>query len=842
MTPVPPAPPRSSPLVLGGGLVLVLLAVLAVYWPALKGERVYDDLLLVGRNPLITDLGNLPAILASPYWGGIEAEDAAQIGYWRPLTGLAHAVSWALGGGAPWAFHGLGIAVHLAATAAAFALARRLTGRPGIALATALVFGLHPLHVESVAWISALNDPLFGLFALLASTAHLRWRERGSRGIPLAGAIAFALALGAKELGAAVLPLLAALELGRRRTAAEPAGLLGGFHAPIRAYLPYGIVLALYFVARIFVFGSVWAGFERVTTDFGVGAERLATLRLEILGGSLELLVWPLDLRLFRPFRPTLPLGSGDLLRAILWTAAAAGVAIFLLWRRARTGLAAILIVPAGLLPVLFRVESLGSFPLSDRFLYVPVFGFGLALALVLARLLSARVTAAAVVAIALLYAIQSRERIATWHDEDVLFRTAARETPRSPYVLWGRGRVLLEEVARTGDRHRLAEAREVYERAGTLLEEAKRPGSDLYASSRDFLQVNLGLAWCTLFEAKLEGAQSYEVPIAIFQKLAEEIEGIQRRTREVEASGIRVQSEHLELEQVYTGLGAAHLMAGHLDAAERSLAAALAHRPGYPEASHNLGLVYQKRGELPRARACFEAALARRPGSYEDRLEIARCHFQEGDLAAAAAQARELGADFPGEAEPRVILASVALAGGDWRGALGWVERALVLDPHHGYAWYHRANALLLKARAEGGPSHGARGEIVEALRRAAEALPSNVEVQYQLGAYLLGIGAVEAAVPALRRAYEVGTDEDLLDRLAGALQGLPSPSPDLFCALARIDARRGRLGRAEAWLEAALALDPACAEALRQRAELRRPPAPDEASPDPPERDGGG
>ena len=120
-----------------------------------------------------------------------------------------------------WALHAVGLGSHLLATAVAFALARRLSGSRMVALFTAAIFGLHPAQVEAVAWISALNDPLFGLFALLAMLSFLKWRQEGSSGSPIAAWLLFVPALLTKELGVAVLPLVAAIDLGRRRLPGE---------------------------------------------------------------------------------------------------------------------------------------------------------------------------------------------------------------------------------------------------------------------------------------------------------------------------------------------------------------------------------------------------------------------------------------------------------------------------------------------------------------------------------------------------------------------------------------------------------------------------------------------
>ena len=218
----------------------------------LEGEFVYDDEHLIVRNPLITDLSNVGRIFSSGYWDF--QPEAERVPYWRPLTALLHAIVWQFSGSDPRGYHVLSIAVHLAATTLAFYLVHRLTSSTWIAAVAALLFGLHPAQVESVAWVSGLNDPLCGLFVLAALGSHLVWRQRGSSGLPIAPAIACAFALLAKEQGAATLPLVLALDVGRRREPSEPAGFFGGCGSPRRAYGPLLAVLGLYVLARMIVF------------------------------------------------------------------------------------------------------------------------------------------------------------------------------------------------------------------------------------------------------------------------------------------------------------------------------------------------------------------------------------------------------------------------------------------------------------------------------------------------------------------------------------------------------------------------------------------------------------
>jgi len=801
-------------------LLLALVATAAVFSRSLDGELVYDDKLLIAENPGITDLANLPSLFARSYWEFLEEDAAARIGYWRPLTAVADSLAWAVGGGSPFAFHLLSVLVHLAATAVAFRLARRITRSNWIAGFAALLFGLHPTHVESVAWISALNDPMFGLFTLLSLDAFLRWRQAGSAGYPLLACTWFAAGLLSKEMAAAVVPLLLALDLGVKQAAGEGAPPWWRSRNLARAYGPFLAVVGAYLVARMFVFQSVFAGFDRETTDFGVGAFRQGLLRIELIGQSLWLLGWPADLALFRAFRPYIPLADPLVLRALLCIAGYAAVLVLLIRQRSspwtRTALFALLAIPAGFLPVLIRVESLGTFPMSDRFLYIPVFGFVLLLCLFVRRVVPAAVGAPLLLLTAGLYGWKSWDRIAVWENEEVLFRTSAVESPRSPYVLWGLGRVLLDRYQETDDPAFLTEAFRAYERAQELLVEAKQPRTDIMVSSRDYLQVNLGLGWCYVFDAQREDLGGYATPIAIFEELVRVVGELEDRSREVRSLGISVREEHLELHHIWTALGTAQGLAGNLTQAKDSLKKALSLVPDYPQAHQNLGRIYARDGEWTLAIHHFEQAALKRAGNFEDQLLLAQTLATAGEKQRAESLALEMIERFPDQAEPLLVIATLRLSDRAANEALTYVDRALLINPGYGHAWYQKARALLLLGVNE--------TATIQAFRKATDLMPSNFEANYDFAAYLLRTGATDAAQPYLITAYATAVDPRHVEVIYQQLNQLTYETPAPLFRLATIEGSRGRLDLAESWLNRALAIDPDHGDTLFQKGRVLR------------------
>ena len=809
------------------GLALVLLALVtsAVYARSLAGELVHDDLELIARNPGIADFGR---IVASGSWDFLGPGAAEYIGYWRPLAALAYALTWPLGRShTPW-FHGLSLACHLAATVAAFHLARRLVRSLSaanerahergswIALATATLFALHPVQVESVAWISALNGPLSGCLGLFALERFLAWRERGSRGLPLAAAALFALALLAKEMAVALLPLALLIDLLRADPAREGArahapATLGGFGVPPepgRAYGPFIAAFGAYLVARMLVFRSPWAGLDR-SVELAADALRLGLLRVEILGGALELLTLPIDLVLMRPFRPHVEWLDPALVRALVFSAVYLALLAASLRARARVALAALAFVPLGFLPVLTHTSALGAFPLCERFLYLSAFGFALGTALLLAHAFRPRAATAVLLALGALYAARSFARAGVWRDEETLFRATAVGAPRAVAAWTSLGRALLQASLESMDAHKQLEARAAFERAAALLEEAKRERghSDLDASQSDYLNVNLGLASCEMQAGDLAAA------ILMLEDLAQRVESIQADVRAAQARGLPVQAEPLELHRVYTVLGSAQLERGEVEQAERSYARALELYPAFAEGYRSRGRMYVRQGRWPEAVRDLQEAARLRPGEPGDRLLLAQALHGQGEYAQAEALARELVAELPASAEPLLVLAACALRRGETGPALTWLDRVLALEPRNHHAWYQRARALLARGDASG---------ALTAFRNAVEIAPSNFEAHYDLASFLLGQGADAEAKPYLLRAYTLSPHAHRA-ALRRSLESLELDSAELH-ELAEADAGRGEPEWALRWVERRLAAAPEDARAALARARLLR------------------
>ncbi len=774
-------------------LPTLAIAVLLAFWPNLTGDFVYDDLTLVAQDPLLRSLGNAPDLMTKPLWSGLpglsEAE-ASSIGHWRPLTSLGLALGFALGGSAQSTlpFHLLSLLFHLLASLAVFSLAKRLFAKhehgPVVALFVALIFAVHPLHVESVSWISAINDPLFGLFALVSLNAWLKWRDEGGEGFPLVASGAFLCALLSKEQALGLLPIVLVFELVTRKQ-------------PIQAARGWGALLsvvALWYIMRVAVFGEAMAGFGRGgETSVGIGRELM--LRIEMLGGGMYHLLDPTDLSPFRPFRNPVP--DGDPLRQVQMIGAmvlALGLGFAFLTRDKLSKLG-LLLLPAGMLPVLIYTSGLGQTPYADRYLYLPVLGVALIAAHFAFRVLPKYAAMAALAAVVFTFGRLTALQSATWNDQETLFSTAIEKSPDYTMLYWQLGEIRRQNYLQTDDPKELKASFAMFDYATDLLVRA-RTDESIPKSELDHMQTSLGQAWCYLHQADGDEYRDFETPRTIFNMLLEKV--YQREQFNADQGFTRAM---LPLEQIFCGLGVCAVAMGEPDEAISNFKRALEFNPSFAPAAHNLGIVYFDQQQWELARQLLERTLELKPDDTEVMAFLARSLFEGGWPDRALQVADRIAEIDPASAVPKILEGSAAFKKRDWSAALAAFDQAIVLDPRDAFSQYRRGMTLYQMGEIE---------SAIKALRRACELSPTNFESHYNLGSFLLANGSESVAQPYLDRAYSIGGDARSLAAMRERLYSLDVTNDERLHAFATLDDQRKDPAGALWWAERSLLANP--------------------------------
>ena len=192
-------------------LALLLLLAVLPYVNTLQNGFVYDDNNEVLTNPFIRSFSHVGDIFSTRILAHLGARGATN--YYRPISILGFLICYKLFGLLPYGFHLANVVLHALIVCLLFGLSRRLFRDDWLAFAAAAIFALHPIHTESVAWVSGVTDLDLALFYLCAFwffVASARPNGGRSERMQLGMVVSFILALLSKEQ-AVTLPLTATI-------------------------------------------------------------------------------------------------------------------------------------------------------------------------------------------------------------------------------------------------------------------------------------------------------------------------------------------------------------------------------------------------------------------------------------------------------------------------------------------------------------------------------------------------------------------------------------------------------------------------------------------------------
>lgn len=554
---------------------LVAAVAFAVYANALPNAFLWDDLFLVVGNPAIKRWDALPTLFTSDLFPG-----AMRSGYYRPLQALTYALDYGFWGLVPAGFRLTNVAWHAAAAVLLYAVGVRVLGITTAALLAALVFAVHPIHVEAVAYVAGRSDPLSAALLLGAVLAFLG----GGRAGGIASAGLFFLALLARE-AALVLPLLL-LVLDRVPPRAA--------RRPLRDYWPHALALAAYAMLRA---TSVAPGVTPATAAVPLAFRLLTTA--EVIVRYLAILVVPLGLHMERTVAPVASLLDPAALAAT--AAVGALVAGAVRWRvRAWPVAVGVAWFLAALLPVA-NIVPLATF-MAEHWLYVPVMGLCLALGWAAART-RAGVAAAAVVIV--LFGGLTVRRTTEWRDARTLYEHLLPLAPESLRVRVNlaeayqdagesaRARTAYQEVVRRWpDRPETADA---WNNLGNLEREAGKTAEALAA-----------------FDAAL-ALQPHHVAARNGRALVLQTLG---RVAEAERELVTALALDPAAATTHSNLGNLYFRRDDVARARDAYLEAVRLDPDHADAHNNLGSAYYRLGERALAEREYRTALRLDPGS----------------------------------------------------------------------------------------------------------------------------------------------------------------------------------------------------------------------------------
>ncbi|MFA6147283.1 MAG: tetratricopeptide repeat protein [bacterium] len=577
-------------------IVLLLAGMVVIVYGKTAGYPfvMYDDPLYTVANPFVAK----GLTLAGAEW----AARTFHAANWHPVTWLSHMMDVSLFGMNAGNHHLVNLLFHMANTLLLFHFLARATGRMWESGLVAALFAIHPLHVESVAWVAERKDVLSTFFLMLTLLAYARYCERPARSRYAAILLFFALGLMSKPMLVTVPFVLLLLDywpLGRFSPFRSPAGDTG-FLPPmqlLREKVP------------LFVLSGVSCLVTYLAQEKGGAVSTLAVLpgwarganALLAYAGYLWKTVWPSGLAVYYPHPGT---------AISVWKVAAAGT--FLCWvtavavRQARNRpyiLVGWLWYLGTLVPVAGFVQ-VGLQTMADRYTYVPLIGIFIAAAWGMGDLARGwkvpRLAAGIIVFWLAGLAVCAWYQAGFWRDSSSLFTRDLEVTRENWFIRNSLGWSLLREGKDAESIHQFREAIRI------------RPE---YAEAH----YNLGKA-LSRFETIDEAIASFESALRFRPEYAEahndlgaalEIKGPAEMAIAHYREALRLRPDFAE---VHYNLGRALSLQNAVGEATIHLREAVRLSPEYVEARNNLGVILARQGEYAEAESQFREALRIKP------------------------------------------------------------------------------------------------------------------------------------------------------------------------------------------------------------------------------------
>lgn len=390
-----------------------------------------DDTQQVLKNDFIKTFSNIPRAFKSSVWAFTTSDIIFTVDpYYRPLFTSLFTINYALFGTTAWGWHLVNLLIHVSVTLLVFLVIKEATERKWTALIAATLFAVHPVHAESVAWVSGVTDPLLALLLLPAFYFYMRYRKQKRYYLLALALVFYFLALLSKESAIALPIFIVFWELfyfnksaALKDRAIRCSVFVGLFAVPTLIYFAIR-----YQAISAFLFG----GSPRFPLINGLATVPLATVKY------LALLLFPVNYS-YQHYTPLVETVTSLRLLAPLVLLAALVVGIAR--TRSRILVFAMVWFVVMLLPVLVTLQQFDpGYLVQERYLYIPSIGICLALALGIEWLATRDwfgvqgrkvAVAAALLLIAVFSAVHIRQN-RVWEDSISVYRHCVAVTPQS--------------------------------------------------------------------------------------------------------------------------------------------------------------------------------------------------------------------------------------------------------------------------------------------------------------------------------------------------------------------------------------------------------------------------
>jgi len=765
--PLPSAPGGSGRLPLIISLILALVTIL-LYWPVVHCDFInFDDPTYVTDNSPVQNGFS---------WDNVKwAFTHTVSSNWHPVTMLSHMLDCQLYGLQPWGHHLTNLLWHAFNTVLVFWVLRRLTGAVWRSALVAALFGWHPVHVESVAWVAERKDVLSTAFGLLTLLFYARYVAAFSV-TKTTARLFYGLALAALTLGLLCKPMLVTWPFVLLLLDFWP---LGRFQRDrtwplVREKIPF---FGLAAVASVVTYWAQNGGGSVISTQslpLAVRATNAVISYVRYLGK----LLWPADLAVFYPHP-----GHWALLLVLLAGVLLAGLTgLFWRWRRTQPYLLMGWLWFLGTLVPVIGLVQVGVQSMADRYLYIPSLGV-LIMIVWSAQALIRRwphqrqvaVGATGSVVMLLVCLLFARQQLTYWRSSEVLFQHALAVTQDNSVAHCGLGIDYF-------DAGRNEAAAKEFQTALSL-----QPDYPMYLVDLGNVYVRLGRTNDAI--SQYQSAIRIQPNYALAHKNYGLILAGLGRTNDAISEYQSALQFQPDMAEAHYYLASIFSNQGRTNAAISEYQKILQINPDDAETRYNLGNAFARQGRTDAAINAYQGALDYQP-------DLAEAHYSLGNAFARSGRTDEavyeyqsalrFNTNYP---DAHNNLGSVLARLGRPDEAISEYQAALRLKPDYSDARYNLADALLQRGRL---------AESISEFQATLRLLPDYAPAHFNLGVALTRLGRTDEAISEFEAALRLKPDYALAHNSLGVAFG-----------------RQGRLDEAINEFQAAVRLKPDYANA---------------------------
>ena len=561
--------------------LLIVAAIVVVTWlflsVSLKNQFTnWDDLGYVKDNHMIKDLSasGLRAIFTHPVMGN-----------YHPFTILSYAIEYSMFGLDPWIYHFTNLVLHIIVTILVFYFVLQLTGRTLAAVVAALLFGLHPMHVESVAWISGRKDMMYSMFYVGALMTYLNYTRNVKNRKQLwyvLTVLFFIFSLLGKPV-AVVLPLtLLLLDYYEKR--------------PLK--------LSIFIEKLPFLLVAIGFGIKSILDQRDIGALATKSLGFSVLERialgcyALVTYIWkalvPAGLSTVYPYPQKTE--NGLALSYFIYPLIVLALA-FLVWkfaRRNRTVIFGIFFFGVNI-ALLLQFIPVGGAIIADRYTYIPYLGFFIMIGWFLSEYVrnspgNKYVPVGAMALYLLVLGYFAHQRSKVWYDTISLWSDQIKKHPEFPEAYNNLGFHYFDKYNLSKD---ATERKIYYDSAYSLLNNA-------ITLKPDFAKAFVSIGELERVVGKFDQAKN-----AYYRALS-----FNEQQAKVNA---------------YLGLGITYAMNNAIDSAGKYLGLAVKTQPHYPEGHNSYGNYFVMTNKPDSALKEYSIAISQNPDMYDPYLNRGR-------------------------------------------------------------------------------------------------------------------------------------------------------------------------------------------------------------------------